>query len=154
MMQVAFNIGKPVDPIDYVIRFFTGTKCYHCELVFSDGRSFSSDPKSNGTRYKRIDYSDTEKWHLIPLPWITPQEESIIQSFCNRELGCKYDWKAVFLGWLITPCNDLSRWYCCEVCHSGIKPFLKYAHDRWYNPQGLMDELLTECFWQNKLSQK
>lgn len=150
-MRMAFRIGHPTDTIDKIIRFFTKKDCYHCELVFSDGVSFSSDPQSNGTRFKKIDYTDTNEWELICIPWINKKQETRIREFCTKELGCKYDWLAVLLGWLVTPANSENRWYCCEICLEAIKAYSKTLTKDWYNPFQLREGIRNENFWRKTL---
>ncbi len=150
MLQAAFNIGQPTDLIDRIIRFLTKGEYYHCELIFSNGDAYSADPKS-GTRYTTIDYKDTTKWILLPLFWITEQQEKLIRAFCDDECGCKYDWTAVLFGWLFTPVESDTNWYCCEVMHSAIRPFLKTVKDKWYSPIQLFRALQSEITWQKRL---
>lgn len=134
MIQVAFRIGKPKDIIDLVIVFFSASCCTHCELVFSNGESFSSDPKSGGTRFKDIDYSNASEWELIPLPWITETEEHEIRAAATYELGCRYDWLAILLGWLIVPWNKLNQWFCTEIGMHLLSPYLKRPTTAWLTP--------------------
>ena len=152
MLQVAFNIGRPEDLIDWTIAICTQSYCKHSELYFSNGQSFSSDPGYGGTHFTVRDYSDPNKWELVALPWITSDMEADIYRFCNQELGCRYDWKAVLLGWLITPCNSINDWFCTELCLAALRPYLKWTVDRWYTPIQFMEALEMENRYRTILS--
>lgn len=145
MIKVAFDIGRPEDCIDWIITIFTRSWCKHCELVFSDGTSYSADPKAKGTHFiENKDYSDPKKWKLLALPWITPEEEAQIKVACNEELGCGYDWIAVLFGWCWFTFNSLNNWYCTEIVLFLLRHHLWYVIDRWYSPIGLQTSLETE----------
>lgn len=144
MMRVAFDISRPRSLTDWVIAIFTGSNCTHCELVFSNGESFSSSPHDDGTRFAKINFDDPKKWEVISLPWISVNKEAEIKKFCKSELDCRYDWGAVLLGWLITPAGSTNKWFCTEIVHAAIRHSLKHVVDRWYTPAALKTALYME----------
>jgi len=115
-VKIAFYKSGKGDWIDKAVNLFSGCYGYsHCELVFSDGMSFSSSPREGKCRFKNINYSD--KWCIIDLPSITSEKESQIRFECSRYVGKKYDYLGIFF-WFLIPVGieDGSRWWCSEVC--------------------------------------
>lgn len=151
MMRIAFRIGDPEDRIDKAIAFITRSKCYHCELIFSDNVTASASPSDGGTRFTTIkNLNDPEKWKIFELDWINREEEQLIREFCNREDGCKYDWWALFLGPFIAIANSTDKWFCTEYCLQALRAHLKYVQDRWYTPIQLEDAIERELYMRKK----
>lgn len=102
--------------LDKAINLLSGWYGYsHCELLFSDGMSFSSSPREGKCRFKSITYGD--KWYEVELYNITPEKEAQIRYECSRYVGKKYDYLGIFL-WFLIPVGieDGSRWWCSEIC--------------------------------------
>jgi len=127
---------------DKVIAWRTGGDETHSEFEFEDGISFSSsirkDPstkKSEGVRFKRIDYNEhPERWkkHLLILP------KHIAFNIRRRAevlaaLELKYDKRAI-AGFLITGRHNPWAFYCSEVVYGIMAsdlllPVLNYKMD-------------------------
>lgn len=109
-MKLAFYIAKYGDKLDKTISFFTRGEFSHVELVFSDGVSFSSSYRDNGVRFKTIDFG--ERWNIIDINKFLHQKEETIRSWCEGQVGCKYD----ILGAIFQKTFYQDRWYCSEIC--------------------------------------
>jgi hypothetical protein len=133
MLRVALYRAKFGNLMDDAINAFSGLGGFsHAEIVFSDGVSFSSTQrddlgigKAGGTRYKTIDYdANPDRWLLIEIP-CTPEEEAVVRSFCDSELGCGYDYagcvRFVLPFW---KAHD-TEWFCSEVVVAALQHLWK-----------------------------
>lgn len=120
-MKVAFYRGKG-KLFDRITKWFTNGEFSHCELVFSDGMSFSSSYRDKGVRYKRIIFSP-ERWEF--LDFYTNEEEEL-RKWCDTHVGAKYDMWGV-IGFTLSPFRDAlqqrNKWYCSEICAAGMRLF-------------------------------
>lgn len=116
-MQVAFYNGwdnKDANIYDKLICIWTLSKYSHCEVIFSDGISFSSSPRDGGCRYKNITYKPNN-WDIYDLA-IDNEHEGILRNFCDRQVGKKYDWRGIFFSvFLPLDKHNPNRWFCSEV---------------------------------------
>jgi hypothetical protein len=104
-----------------VIRWWTHSPYSHCELIFPDREWFSSDPRDNGTRFKRPDNINYMDWDYLEIA-TTPGEDLIIQAWCVSELGCKYDWFGIFYSqFLHLQREDPHKWFCSEICTAALQ---------------------------------
>lgn len=112
---MAFYIGEKGTILDRIIDIWSGWYGYsHCELVFSDGMSFSASPREGKVRFKRIDYDD--KWVIRDLPF-SYEMEDVIRGRCREYLGKSYDYIGVLLYYgLFTDIYDKKKWWCSEIC--------------------------------------
>lgn len=111
--------------LDFLIDAWTGFGGFsHCELMFSDGMSFSSSPREGICRFKDIKYDD--KWIMIDLPYVGSLMESDIRFECSKEVGKRYDYFGIFFNFVI-PLNldNKYKWWCSEICGKmiGIRRF-------------------------------
>ena len=98
----------------------------HVELIFSDHLSYSSEMKI-GPRYKKISYAHPERWHIIDLWWITPEQEARIRKRAELKVALqqagmiKYDMSGA-INCVMT--GDHSPWdfFCSETVYDIIAP--------------------------------
>lgn len=125
MMRMAFYKSNRGTFLDFMIDAWTGFGGFsHCELVFSDGMSFSSSPREGKCRFKSIKYDD--KWVMVDLDWIGDLNEGEIRLQCINEVGKKYDYLGIFFTFVLPiHVDDRKKWWCSEICTKmiGIKKF-------------------------------
>jgi hypothetical protein len=119
-MKLAFYKSKYGNWADKGIDWWTGGHGYsHCEIVFSDGMSFSASQRDNITRFKDITYN--EKWDLVELD-IDEMTENIIRAKAEGLQGKKYDWigivlhQGIFKGLYLNFMQSDGKWWCSEIC--------------------------------------
>lgn len=135
MMKIAFAIHKrDRSIIPFIVSLFTWSKAYHCELVFSDGYTVSTDV-SHGV-YLRYAKYDTYHWVLLPLPWITQSAENSIRNTANKLIENKsgYDLMGAIFGSISKYFNDPNNYFCTELCSSLLQPWTSDFKQSWYNP--------------------
>lgn len=121
-MRLAFYKAAKGSLLDKAVDLWTGLHGYsHCEIVFDqieENLSFSASPREGEVRFKYINF-DPDKWEFIDLPH-SQQEELDIYNTATQFVGKKYDYKGIFL-WFILPLHRQSdkQWWCSEIC-----PFL------------------------------
>ena len=104
-----------------LICWWTKSPFSHCELVFSDGSMFSSDPSDNGTRYLQNMHLTYNDWEVLDIQTSSVQEK-IIRDFCDSELHCRYDWWGIFCSQVIRwQREDPTKWFCSEVCTAALQ---------------------------------
>lgn len=121
-VRVVFRKHAP-GALAALIRLWTRSPYSHCEIVFTDGSWFSSDP--TGTRHTRF---------LVPGPAINPADydtvavpmtdadESRMREWCVGEAGCAYDWLGIFFSQLINfGWHTRNRYFCGEVCTAALQ---------------------------------
>lgn len=120
-MKIAFYVGGD-SFFAKLVQWYTRSPESHCELIFSDGQSFSADIERWRTCFATKDFSNTEKWVVYDLPAITEAEEAIIRKFCVAETGCWYDIIGIFFS-IVLPFGFQSPWwwFCSEVCTAALQ---------------------------------
>lgn len=132
-MQIIFYKAEYGGFLDKFISWCTNGPFSHCELLFSDGVCFSSSPRDNGCRFKKI--------HILPERWvhlpIETTKESEIFELCKLEEGKKYDWFGAF-GFIIPflSASD-NRWFCSELCSHMINIATDQDNPTFINPNQL-----------------
>jgi hypothetical protein len=112
MIKLAFYKGWRGDWIDKLISIWTMGPYSHVELIFSDGMSFSSSIRDDGTRFKNIIYDD--KWDIIELNF--PFDEIKMREFCESQNDKPYDLLGVFFSaGLKLNLQDKNKWFCTEI---------------------------------------
>lgn len=109
-----------------VIRLATGSIYSHCELALAlaDGRfqCYSASARDGGVRMKTMRLPG-EKWDLISLPWINPQQ---ITRHFEQTKGAKYDLGGAF-GVILPLYNSKNKYFCSEWCANVIFGVKKWA---------------------------
>ena len=83
MMSLAVAINNVKDNfIPAMINIFTFSRCYHTELILSNGTAIYCGPK--GVKYIKRDNYDMYSWILIPLNEIDAEAEDHIKEEVNR----------------------------------------------------------------------
>lgn len=123
-MYVAFRKTLKSDSISAkLINLGTGRKGFHhVELVFNDGSSFSADSYDEvQVRFKDIDYTQRmDRWELVKLP--DHLNEETMKRFAEHHKGADYDWKGLFLNFLIpVGQHHVSKWFCSEITSEALK---------------------------------
>lgn len=118
-MEIAFRKGD-TSFASKMIRWWTKKPYSHCELVFSNGLTFSAYIEDFKTSFKNKEHLP-EEWDFLTIP-ITLEEEQKIYKFCLEEVNCYYD----IIGLLFTQILPLSFenpywWFCSEVCVSALQ---------------------------------
>jgi hypothetical protein len=131
---------------DKLISIWTLGPYSHCELIFSDGISFSSSWRDDGigVRYKEIYYLPN-RWDFIEIP--TTDQELKMRSWCDArtEEKAKYDWRGIIQFVIPFIKQNDEDWFCSEICiaalnHGGVldwstfnspNSFYKLLKQRW-----------------------
>lgn len=119
-MFIAFYKGNGF--VSRLIKFWTRSKYSHCELVFSNGSSFSADTKMPmHTRFANSKYMVAAEWDFIHIA-VTKEGETKIKNFCIDELRCAYDWTGIVLSQFIPlGYHNKTKWFCSEVCVAALQ---------------------------------
>lgn len=127
-----------------LVSFFTHSKPYHSELVFSDGTAVVVSPSFMGWKQREYDYY---KWMLLPLVMINEEQEQEIREVANKLLGDdpKYDYLGACCGWIRNWMQDPNKWYCSELCRALLRPYIPLIldDDKWITPDRLLRILST-----------
>lgn len=118
MVRLAFYKSRYGNFIDKIINWWTGGYGYsHCELVFTDGSSFSADSRTNKTRFTAgIDWNE-EKWEFIDLPEYDSFGENLLKLKAVSIDGLGYDWTGIFFHqFLPLSWQSEDEWWCSEAC--------------------------------------
>ncbi len=125
MLRVAFRKLQKDDKLFYKgIDCITGRGGYHhCELIFSDGMSFSSKTFEGKLQVRKIkiDYDlEANLWDIIDLPDCL--DEEVMRCFMDSQLGRGYDWLAFGFTFII-PLGKHSpnKWFCSEIIAEAMK---------------------------------
>lgn len=98
------------------VRWWTGGKYSHVELIFSNGLSASSSFRDGGVRFKTIDY-DMAKWDIYPLHNVN--EAAALQWFQQHQ-GAPYDIVGN-LHFLFNPiAGSVKKWFCSEAAAAAL----------------------------------
>ena len=115
-MTLAFYRAEHGSLIDKIIDWTTGNRGFcHVELVFSDGRSFSSRA-GEGVGFKDINYDSQKeagKWKIITFD-VTPEQEAIMMAFAKSKVGKKYDYLGA-IGVVLHNPDDPGHYFCSEI---------------------------------------
>lgn len=119
MAQMAFYKGKGRF-FDKVVRWWTGGKYSHCELVFSNDTYFSADAWENEVRFKRM-FPNPENWDFVALN-LTQKEELVVRAWCDSQEGKRYDYTGILLSQVMPlHIEDPNRWFCSELCVAALQ---------------------------------
>jgi hypothetical protein len=120
---LAFYVGEG-DWTDAVVRYWTGSRCSHVELLWLPSStwpmgpmvSVSASPRDRGVRIKAITY-DPRRWEIVSVPWA----RSDAWARAEAEVGTGYDWPGVVLRHgLGLPVHLPGRWFCSELCAMAV----------------------------------
>jgi len=120
MFKVAFK-KSTTSAFGALIKFYTRGPYCHAELMFSDGRLFSSDEEDGGTRWIPGPKAGVE-YDYIDVP-LTQHEEDEIKAFCANEEKCAYDKVGIGFSFLPIPLGyqNSEDWFCSEICVAGLQ---------------------------------
>jgi hypothetical protein len=118
-LEIAFRKNDP-SFFSKTIRWWTKSPYSHCELVFTNGFTFSAYIEDFKTCFKSKEHLP-EEWDFLSLP-MSVEDEYKIYQFCLKETDCKYD----IIGLVLTQVIPLSFenpywWFCSEVCTAAIQ---------------------------------
>lgn len=124
-----------------IINWFTGVRGFwHCELVFSDGRSFTSMTNGGAMFFNRP--HPEENWVSFDLP-ATPEQEGKMSVLATSKLGTPYD----FLGavGIVLPWAkyDRKKAFCSEICVEVLQEMDLFVD---YPPYQISPNFLYEAF--------
>lgn len=140
-LHLAFYKGRETW-VAKLICLLTRSPYSHCELVFRDGMSFGIKNPTDKTTFFQMTYP-VDKWDLIPLTWITAEQETCIRHFCQQTTQSKYDIWAMLLGWWCPASDNPNKWFCSELCTRVLLPYTPSLRDKWYSPGSLYAALRT-----------
>ena len=128
-MKILFQ-KKPDTIFGKLICWWTRGPYYHCSVLFSDNILVEAT-QGFGVRMFIFEYYDPDHWDAIDIP-MTKEEESEIQTWAIKEIGCKYDWAGLIWSQIFRiPREHPDKWFCSEFAVaalqqvarlSGIKP--------------------------------
>lgn len=129
--------------IDKIIRWFTGSKYSHCEILFPSGKMFSSDAWGGGVRYTK-QYT-LQNWDIVPIR-ITAEEHKTLVDWCDWKIGSPYDWTGALAFAIPFLEQSTDKWFCSELCGEALRligkvPTTSIAHK--LTPQGLYNLLIN-----------
>lgn len=112
-MKVAFYKYEHGNYEDWLIAKATSSKFSHVELIFDDGYSFSSSPRDNGVRFKKINYVP-EKWEIIDLK-VSDLRKINIERKAKSIVRKKYEYDrvAIYCGW--AGIRSYGKFICSDV---------------------------------------
>jgi hypothetical protein len=120
MLKVAFR-KKSNSLFSVLIRWYTFGPHSHVELLFPDGRSFSSDESDGGAKWRTRNMT-ADEWDFLTVP-CTAEEVQRVVKFCNGEDGCEYDKTGIAFSFLPIALGYQSstRWFCSEICVAALQ---------------------------------
>lgn len=98
MLWLAVALNDPDKSlVSRIIHACTKSAAYHCELIFTDGKSLIVTPRYIGTGIKSYNFYN---WTLVPIPGIDNVAEADIRQKCEDILAAKpkYDWLGAISG--------------------------------------------------------
>lgn len=135
-IHIAYYLGRKKDNpkttwLDRIICFFSGSKYSHIEVVFDydtvthTGESWSTSPRDNGVRSKRINF-DNGHWEVYEYQPLYKLSVSTTKAILKNYLGYKYDYIGALgsLLWFIP--DSRNRIFCTEFC--GVALAIANAH--------------------------
>lgn len=157
MMHLAVAINdKDRELMPIFVSIFTLSKSYHTELVFSNGEAVICGP--SGIYFGTRTY-DKYHWVLVPIPWITEDEEEEVRVWCQKVVDehPKYDWLGAICGGISAFIENPKKWFCSELCCAALQPYTEpLSKDatniflrKWWTPELLwrtVSEYLADNF--------
>ena len=131
-IKIAFYLARHGSWKDRIVSTFTFSKYSHCELILSDGLSYSASHRDNSVRAKFIEYND--KWHIFDL--LGDFDQEAIKYWFAIHQNDKYDWCGAIGSAFGIDITTESKKFCSHAC--GIVLGL----DAINTPQSLLDKLL------------
>lgn len=123
MICLAFYKGKG-NWWDKLIKWWTGSKYSHCELIFGDSAWFSADAWQNKVRYTSFD-ANPYNWDYVEFV-TTVKDEMILRAWCDSKVGKKYDWWGI-LGFILPlRIESPNRYFCSEICVAALQQIGKF----------------------------
>ncbi len=117
-MRIAFYQARFGNWLDTLISWWTRGPFSHAEIVFSDGKSFSSSIRDKGVR--TITIKDETHWTFFELHLSTEAEQKI-RVFCEGELGKEYDLLGT-LGFILPTFRpEKKKWFCSEFVVASLQ---------------------------------
>lgn len=146
MMHLAgYKAVKPgiAGAYNRAVQVMDRTPYSHTELVFSDGVAGSASYMDKGVRLKSgIDFSDSSKWDLIPLPG--HDEAFARQWFIERDFW-KYDLLGQFRFFMPPLKDGVEKAWCSEADAAALQ-----FPDPWrYSPAGLISAVRANPLLRN-----
>lgn len=124
--------------MDKLVSLWTRSPYSHCELIFSDGTSFSSSSRDGGVRFKQVKYV-SGRWDVM---LFETEYEVEMRQWCDSQLGKKYDYLGILSHVIMLPfIQDNSRWYCSEICSAALQIGNFYCGKTTISPGCLFDIL-------------
>lgn len=138
-LSIAF-VTKPDTFWSKLVALIAG-KPVHCAIFLNDKMMVESNTP-NGVQFTNITHRD---WLIVNVE-ITNMDS--VMDFIKNEIGCAYDYKALFLGWTFGIQSN-TKWFCSEFVadalrHGGIQlnhPSAWYTPKRLYNEIKIYDEI-------------
>jgi hypothetical protein len=128
-----------------VVRWWLHGEYSHCELVFSDGASFSCSKLDGGPRFKYIKF-DPAHWDFVPVPARYNEDAARNQAraIVADQSSERVRYSMLLLAAFVLP--PLYRWVRDrdEVCSTIIGWVLGRADSKRLDPNELHDALLIE----------
>jgi hypothetical protein len=119
-MKAIFWIG-PSGFFGSLIRLFKHRGISHCEILFTDGFSGTSDSAKGGIALYPLAIN-TADWFVIDIPCSLAEEAKVRQFFVD-EAGCGYDWVGiVFCQVFHWTWRSETKWFCSEACLAALQP--------------------------------
>lgn len=146
-MQFAFLRANRT-PLGWFILTFERGKYSHCELIFSDGWSFScvanEDMQHLGVRKIKLDPAASRlDWDTIELPFIDVAQERRIRDYAEGMLGLPYDVISL-LGYVFHAGTLFPNAYICsEACLRMLQYGGYWLTDKFFSPTALYEFLVT-----------
>jgi len=117
-MKVAFLKGDGI--LDRLIQLWTWSKYSHCELIFSDDRTFGTS-LSFPFQTEFCKRPHLWFWDIVEVN-IPPEKEALIRKFCEGQVGKQYDWKAIFFSQILPfRADNPKKWICSEVTTAAFR---------------------------------
>lgn len=110
-MEIAFRKNAP-GLFPKLIRWWTSSPYSHCEVIFSNGFTFSADIEEFKTRFKSVSHNPDE-WDIIKIP-IERIIEYKVYDFCLNEENCLYDIIGIFFSQIIPISFENPWWWFCS----------------------------------------
>ncbi|WP_337056284.1 hypothetical protein [Pseudomonas sp. USHLN015] len=106
-----------------VIRWWTGSRYSHCELVV-DGLCYSSSVMDKGVRCKAIGPDDDQisldvrLWDIFDLPWA---DENRIKDYFAKTDSDQYGWPSLILSQMLNRNQSIKHaQFCSEWCAAAL----------------------------------
>ena len=144
MLRLAVALNDPNKSlVSRIIHACTKSAAYHCELVFTDGRSLIVTPRYIGMGIRSYNFYN---WTLVPIPGVDNVAEADIRQKCEDILATKpkYDWLGATSGFFGSKKEDSSKWFCSELIAYLLKPYIPTLNtNKWMTPDRLW-KLISE----------